>query len=180
MCGDRLLPRELRERGERIGFSPETLAGWRGMLARSAPRLTAGPTLTDHSAGQENPKRNDPRDSPIVYRQFALFPGLRRRQPIDPRGAPMHVSIRTYRVGTGSIDDLMHRVDRDFAEAIAREPGFIAYQAVRTGERTVASITIFRPAEQAEASNELAAQWIAEELQHFKIESMGRFGGEVM
>jgi hypothetical protein len=69
----------------------------------------------------------------------------------------------------------MHRVDRDFAEAIVREPGFIAYQAVRTGERTVASITLFREAEQAETSNELAAQWIAEELQDFKIESMGRF-----
>jgi hypothetical protein len=92
----------------------------------------------------------------------------------------MHVSIRTYRVGTGLIDGLMHRVDRDFAEAIVREPGFIAYQAVRTGERTVASITLFREAEQAETSNELAAQWIAEELQDFKIESMGRFGGEVM
>ena len=92
----------------------------------------------------------------------------------------MHVSIRTYRVGTGSMDRLMHRVDRDFAEAIAQEPGFIAYQAVQTAERTVASITLFREAEQAEASNELAAQWIAEELQEFKIESMGRFGGEVM
>jgi hypothetical protein len=92
----------------------------------------------------------------------------------------MHVSIRTYRVGAGSIDGLMHRVDRDFAEAMSREPGFIAYQAVQTGERTVASITLFREAEQAEASNELAAQWLAEELQDFKIESMGRFGGEVM
>jgi hypothetical protein len=51
---------------------------------------------------------------------------------------------------------------------------------LRTGERTVASITLFREAEQAETSNELAAQWIAEELQDFKIESMGRFGGEVM
>lgn len=92
----------------------------------------------------------------------------------------MHVSIRTYRVGTGSIDGLMHRVDRDFAEAMAREPGFIASQAVRTGERTVTSITLFRAPEQAEASNELAAKWIAEELQDFKIESMERFGGEVM
>jgi quinol monooxygenase YgiN len=92
----------------------------------------------------------------------------------------MHVSIRTYRVGTGSIDGLMHRVDRDFAEAMAQEPGFIAYQAVRTGERTVASITVFRDPAQAEVSNTLAAEWIAEELQDFAIESMGRFGGEVM
>jgi hypothetical protein len=50
----------------------------------------------------------------------------------------------------------------------------------RAGERTVASITLFRGAEQAETSNELAAQWIAEELQDFTMESMGRFGGEVM
>jgi hypothetical protein len=92
----------------------------------------------------------------------------------------VHVSIRTYRVRTGSINGLMHRVDRDFAEAMVREPGFIAYQAVQTGERTVASISFFREAEQAEASNDLAAQWIAEELQDFKVESMGRFGGEVM
>jgi hypothetical protein len=92
----------------------------------------------------------------------------------------MHMSIRTYRVGTGSIDGLMHRVDRDFAQAMAQEPGFIAYQVVQTGERTVASITIFREPEQAEASNKLAAQWVAEELQDFKVESMGRLGGEVM
>ena len=92
----------------------------------------------------------------------------------------MHLSVRTYRVGTGSIDGLMHRVDRDFAEAMAQEPGFIAYHAVRTGERTVASITVFRDAEQAEASNQLAAQWIEEELEDLAIESMGRFGGEVM
>ena len=92
----------------------------------------------------------------------------------------MHLNVRTYRVGTGSIDELMHRVDRDFAEAMAQEPGFIAYQAIRTGELTVASITVFHDAEQAKASNELAAQWIAENLRDFEIESMGRFGGEVM
>ena len=92
----------------------------------------------------------------------------------------MHLNVRTYRVGTGSIDELMHRVDRDFAEAMAQEPGFIAYQAIRTGERTVASVTVFHDREQAEASNELAAQWVVEDLRDFEIESMGRFGGEVM
>lgn len=92
----------------------------------------------------------------------------------------MHLNVRTYRVGTGSIDELMHRVDRDFAEAMAQEPGFIAYQAIQTGERTVASVTVFSDAQQAEASNDLAAQWVAEDLPDFEIESMGRFGGEVM
>jgi len=92
----------------------------------------------------------------------------------------MFVSIRTYRVGEGSIDALMHLVDRDMAEAFAQEPGFISYQAAQTGARTVATITCFREAEQAEASNELAAQWVAEELGDFHMERLGVFGGEVM
>ena len=92
----------------------------------------------------------------------------------------MYASIRTYRVGRGSIDDVMHRVDRDLAESFAQEPGFVAYQVVQTGERTIASITSFRGREQAEASNELAAEWVAEELADFAIERMGVMGGEVM
>ena len=53
----------------------------------------------------------------------------------------MFASIRTYRIKTGSLDDVLHRVDRDLADAFAREPGFISYEVVRTGERTLASIT---------------------------------------
>jgi quinol monooxygenase YgiN len=92
----------------------------------------------------------------------------------------MHVSIRTYRVGRGSIDDVMHRVDRDLADAFAQEDGFIAYHVAQTGERTVASITMFAGRAQAEASNELAAQWVAESLTDFDVERMGVIGGEVM
>jgi quinol monooxygenase YgiN len=92
----------------------------------------------------------------------------------------MHVSIRTYRVKIGSIDEVMHRVDRDLADALAQEEGFIAYHVARTGEHTIASITHFREREQAEASNELAAQWVAESLRDFDVERMGVVGGEVM
>jgi len=92
----------------------------------------------------------------------------------------MFVSIRTYRVGTGSIDDVMHRVDRDLADAFAREPGFVSYEVAQTGERTVASITMFQNQAEAEASNRLAAQWVAEELTEFDVESMGVISGAVM
>lgn len=92
----------------------------------------------------------------------------------------MVVSIRTYRIGKGSIDDVMHRVDRDLADAFAREPGFVSYEVARTGERTVASITTFHEREQAEASNQLAADWVAEELTEFDVERMGVITGEVM
>jgi hypothetical protein len=92
----------------------------------------------------------------------------------------MYVSIRTYRVGKGSIDELMHRVDRDLADAFVLETGFIAYQVARTGDRAVASITLFGEREQAERSNELAAEWVAESLADFDVERMGVMGGEVM
>lgn len=92
----------------------------------------------------------------------------------------MFVSVRTYRVGKGSIDELMHRVDRDLADAFVLETGFIAYQVARTGERTVASITLFDEREQAERSNELAADWVAESLADFDVERMGVIGGEIM
>ena len=92
----------------------------------------------------------------------------------------MFVSIRTYRIGKGSIDEVMHRVDRELADAFAREPGFVSYEVAKTGERTVASITTFQELEQAEASNQLAADWVAEELTDFDVHRMGVITGEVM
>jgi hypothetical protein len=44
----------------------------------------------------------------------------------------------------------------------------------------VASISLFREREQAERSNELAAEWVAETLADFDVERMGMIGGEVM
>jgi heme-degrading monooxygenase HmoA len=92
----------------------------------------------------------------------------------------MFASIRTYRIKTGSADEVLHRVDRDLADAFAREPGFISYEVVRTGEHTLASITTFHEREQAEASNELAAEWVADELADFDVERMGAVSGAVV
>ena len=92
----------------------------------------------------------------------------------------MYASIRTYRVGPGDLDAALHRVDRDFAEGLAQEPGFIAYQAIKIGEDRMCTTSIFINREQADASNEIAAEWVAEELSDFDIERMGVIAGEVM
>lgn len=92
----------------------------------------------------------------------------------------MYASIRTYRVGPGSIDAVMHRVDRDFAEALVQEPGFMAYQAIKLSDDRICTLSIFREAEQAEASNAMASEWVAEELREFDIERMGVISGDVM
>lgn len=92
----------------------------------------------------------------------------------------MHASIRTYRSGSGSMDALMHRVDRDFADVLAQEPGFLSYQVVATGDDTLMSISVFRTPSDAERSADIAAQWVAEELSDLGVERIGAITGEVM
>ncbi len=92
----------------------------------------------------------------------------------------MYASMRTYRIDAGSVDDLMHRIDRDFAEAIAQEPGFVAYECIDMGRGKICTLSMFRTQEQAEESNELAAAWVAEHLTDFSIERMGVMCGDVM
>ncbi len=91
----------------------------------------------------------------------------------------MYASVRRYRVGSGSMDELMHRVDRDFAESLARQPGFVAYQLIDGGDGTLTTISTFRDAAGAEESIELAAQWVKEELADFEIERLQALAGEV-
>ena len=92
----------------------------------------------------------------------------------------MYMSIRTYRVGKGSLDEAMHRVDRDLAESFAQEPASSPTTSPARPTRTVASATLFARREQAEASNDLAAEWVADALADFEVERMGIMGGEVM
>jgi hypothetical protein len=92
----------------------------------------------------------------------------------------MYATMRTYRIASGSIDALMHRVDRDFAEALSQEPGFVAYQAIDTGNDMIMTLSVFRTREQAEASNDLAAEWVAAELVDFDVTRVGVIGGEAM
>ena len=65
------------------------------------------------------------------------------------------------------------------AEAFVQEP---ASSRTRSPDRPPdgRSITTFHEREQAEASNELAAEWVADALADFDVERMGVVGGEVM
>jgi hypothetical protein len=92
----------------------------------------------------------------------------------------MYASLRTYRIGSGSVDAVRRRVDRDFAEALSRQPGFVAYHAVDTGNDMVMTISLFHDREQAEASNDVAAQWVVEGLSDFNVTRVGVIGGEAV
>ena len=92
----------------------------------------------------------------------------------------MFASIRRYRLESGSIDELLHLVDTDFAEAVQDMDGFIEYQVVECGNGEILTITTFRDRRSAEASTEMAADWVRDTLSRkFDLSRLEGFVGEV-
>ena len=100
----------------------------------------------------------------------------------------MHVMIRRYTM-SGSMDDLMRKVDRVFASQLSdaddsgaapvRVPtGIVSYQAVRTDANTLLTITAFETAEHFERAQQGAAN-IRKSLAEFHVEEIETFAGEV-
>jgi hypothetical protein len=92
----------------------------------------------------------------------------------------MYASVRHYEMGAGSIDSLMHRVDEEFAPALGQEPGFVCYFVLDTGDRTLESISIFQDKGSAERSDELAAEYVRDNLSGFELTRTEITAGEVI
>ena len=68
----------------------------------------------------------------------------------------MFSSVRRYRLLSGSIDDLLHLVDSDFAESVQEMDGFVEYQVLECGNGELVTITTFRDRQSAAVSAEMA------------------------
>jgi quinol monooxygenase YgiN len=92
----------------------------------------------------------------------------------------MYVSIRRYRLDRGSMDDVLHLVDTDFAESIQEVDGFVGYEVVDGGNGELCTMSFFRDMDAAEASVQIAADWVRDTLsQRFDITRLDVFNGEV-
>jgi hypothetical protein len=89
-------------------------------------------------------------------------------------------SVRRYALRGGSIPALMHKVDQIFADRIERLDGFDAYHALDCGRSEILSISLFRDQASAEVSDDLALQFVGDELGEFDIERTEVIGGEVI
>ena len=92
----------------------------------------------------------------------------------------MFSSVRRYRLESGSIDDLLHLVDSDFAETVQEMNGFLEYQVLECGNGEIITISTFRDRRTAEASMEVAADWVRDTLAaQFDFVRLEGFVGEV-
>jgi quinol monooxygenase YgiN len=92
----------------------------------------------------------------------------------------MFASVRRYRLRAGSIDELLHLVDTDFAETVQEMDGFLEYQVLECGNGEIVTITTFRDRRCAEVSAEMAADWVRDTLAaQFDLDRLEGFVGEV-
>jgi hypothetical protein len=92
----------------------------------------------------------------------------------------MFASVRRYRLTQGSMDELARLVDTGFAEQIAAQPGFVAYEFTDCGDGEITTISIFREALEAEMSRDLAQRWTEENLGDFELMRTEALHGEVL
>jgi len=76
--------------------------------------------------------------------------------------------------------ELARRVDEDFAEQLAAQPGFVSYEFINCGVGEFLTMSIFQTLEQAEASRELARRWAEENRQQFEFPRVEAAHGEIV
>ena len=102
---------------------------------------------------------------------FSVYPGGKEQR--------MYVAIRSYRLTSDSVDEVLRRANEGFIPIIKEAPGFLAYYAVDGGSGTVASVSVFKDRAGAEESNRMAAEWVRENLQSLLPSSPETIAGEV-
>src|SRR6058998_3894276 len=92
----------------------------------------------------------------------------------------MFASIRRYRLQQGAMDELARRVDEGFAEEIGAQPGFVSYEFIDCGGDEIITLSVFREADEAEASRDLAQRWTEENLEDFEFARIEALHGKIL
>jgi hypothetical protein len=92
----------------------------------------------------------------------------------------MFASMRWYRLERGTLAELARRVDEDFAERLAAQPGFVSYEFIDCGRGEFLTMSVFLTLEQAEASRELARRWAEEHSAEFEFPRLEAAHGEIL
>ena len=91
----------------------------------------------------------------------------------------MHVAIRLYD-GVKSPDEAAAKVRNEFLPIISQIPGFQEYYAVKTGDGTMASISVFKDKPGADESVQAATKWVQKNMSRFLPNPPKMIGGETV
>ena len=88
------------------------------------------------------------------------------------------VSIRYYRLRSGSVQQLLQRVDHAFADRMRAMQGFEASHLLDCGDAEVLWISVLRNGDAVEEADERVAQFVREELTDFRPERVVSIRGD--
>ena len=91
----------------------------------------------------------------------------------------MFTTMRQYRCDPQDAAEVARRADADFADRLAAEEGFVAYEFIDCGDGTIFTLTVFTDRDGAERSSELAADFVAT-LEGLSIERLSSHTGAVL
>lgn len=92
--------------------------------------------------------------------------------------APRFARVRRYRIAKGDIGELVWRlIDTSLAERMAELDGFVAYLVFSGGAGELVTVSVFRDRATATASDEVALQFVRDELADFEINRTDMVGG---
>lgn len=92
----------------------------------------------------------------------------------------MFASMRRYRLERGTMDELARRIDEDFAEQLAAQPGFVSYEFMNCGFGEFMTMSVFSMLKQAEASREMARRWAEDHRDEFEFPRLEAAHGEIL
>ena len=72
--------------------------------------------------------------------------------------------IATYKITTGSFEELADVAQRGMLRTFQDQPGFVKYGLADLGEKTCLSISLWETRKDAEAAVPVAANWVRENL----------------
>jgi hypothetical protein len=89
------------------------------------------------------------------------------------------VSIRYYRLRSGSVQQLLQRVDHAFADRMRAMQGFEASHLLDCGDDEVLWISVLRDGDAVEEADDRATQFVREELTDFRPERVVSIRGDI-
>jgi heme-degrading monooxygenase HmoA len=89
------------------------------------------------------------------------------------------VSIRYYRLRSGSVGQLLQRVDHVFVDRMRAMEGFEAAHLLDCGDDEVLWISVLRDDDALEEADERAARFVREELADFRLERVVSIRGDI-
>jgi hypothetical protein len=90
------------------------------------------------------------------------------------------VAIRRFRLGEGSVGELMRKIDGVFADRFEAIEGFGAWHVFDCGDDELLWINFVRDHAAAEQSDERAYRFVAEDLREFRLERRAAMRGELI